>query len=102
MQIPDSLSKEELVALISQLEEQLTAQVAKPQPGKVYDRADRNDNRCVLCGKSREKADKLILGAHGGVCIACVDLCNDIIQSRKLQQERAEQSAQPGQAIETS
>ena len=41
---------------------------------------DRNDSRCVLCGKTREQVKKLILGVHGGVCLDCVDLCNDIIQ----------------------
>ncbi len=41
---------------------------------------DRNDSRCVLCGKSREQVKKLILGVHGGVCLDCVDLCNEIIK----------------------
>lgn len=41
---------------------------------------DRNDSRCILCGKSREQVKKLILGVHGGVCLDCVDLCNDIIR----------------------
>ena len=41
---------------------------------------DRNDSRCVLCGKSREQVKKLILGVHGGVCLDCVGLCNDIVQ----------------------
>jgi len=41
---------------------------------------DRNDSRCVLCGKSREQVKKLILGVHGGVCLDCVELCNDIIR----------------------
>jgi ATP-dependent Clp protease ATP-binding subunit ClpX len=42
---------------------------------------DRNDNRCVLCGKSREQVSKLILGVHGGVCVDCVSLCTDIVRS---------------------
>ncbi len=42
---------------------------------------DRIDGRCVLCGKTREQVKKLILGVHGGVCLDCVDLCNDIIRS---------------------
>ncbi|MBC8104620.1 MAG: ATP-dependent Clp protease ATP-binding subunit ClpX [Cytophagales bacterium] len=41
---------------------------------------DRNDSRCVLCGKSREQVKKLILGVHGGVCLDCVELCNDIVR----------------------
>lgn len=36
--------------------------------------------RCVLCGKSREQVSKLILGLHGGICVECVDLCNDVIR----------------------
>jgi len=43
--------------------------------------AERNDTRCLLCGKSREQVKKLILGVHGGVCLDCVDLCNEIIRS---------------------
>ena len=46
---------------------------------------DRNDSRCVLCGKSREQVKKLILGVHGGVCLDCVDLCNDIIRGENTQ-----------------
>jgi ATP-dependent Clp protease ATP-binding subunit ClpX len=42
---------------------------------------DRNDNRCVLCGKSREQVRKLIVGVHGGVCSDCVGLCNDVLRS---------------------
>ena len=42
---------------------------------------DRIDGRCVLCGKTREQVKKLILGVHGGVCLDCVELCNDIIRS---------------------
>jgi ATP-dependent Clp protease ATP-binding subunit ClpX len=36
--------------------------------------------RCVLCGKSREQVTKLILGLHGGICVECVDLCNEVIR----------------------
>lgn len=42
---------------------------------------DRIDGRCVLCGKTREQVKKLILGVHGGVCLDCVELCNEIIRS---------------------
>jgi ATP-dependent Clp protease ATP-binding subunit ClpX len=42
---------------------------------------DKNDSRCVLCGKTREQVKKLIIGVYGGVCLDCVDLCNDIIRS---------------------
>lgn len=47
-----------------------------------YDRSDsRIDSRCVLCGKTREQVKRLILGVHGGVCLDCVDRCNNIISS---------------------
>jgi ATP-dependent Clp protease ATP-binding subunit ClpX len=36
--------------------------------------------RCVLCGKAKEQVPKLILGLHGGICVECVDLCNDVIK----------------------
>jgi ATP-dependent Clp protease ATP-binding subunit ClpX len=42
---------------------------------------DKNESRCVLCGKSREQVKKLILGVHGGVCLECVGLCNEIIRA---------------------
>ena len=42
---------------------------------------ERSDGRCVLCGKTREQVRKLIVGQHGGVCLDCVELCNDIIRS---------------------
>ncbi|HZO89249.1 MAG TPA: glucose 1-dehydrogenase [Chthonomonadaceae bacterium] len=41
----------------------------------------RIEGRCVLCGKTREQVKKLILGVHGGVCLDCVELCNDILRS---------------------
>jgi len=41
---------------------------------------ERNDSRCLLCGKSREQVKKLILGTHGGVCLECVELCNEIVR----------------------
>jgi ATP-dependent Clp protease ATP-binding subunit ClpX len=46
---------------------------------------DRNDSRCLLCGKSREQVKKLILGMHGGVCLECVGLCNEIVRSDTTQ-----------------
>ncbi len=45
---------------------------------------DRDEmRRCVLCGKTREQVSKLILGLHGGICVECVDLCNDVIQEHE-------------------
>jgi ATP-dependent Clp protease ATP-binding subunit ClpX len=49
---------------------------------------DRIDGRCVLCGKTREQVEKLILGVHGGVCLECVELCNDIIRSNAQELDR--------------
>ena len=46
-----------------------------------------NEKRCVLCGKSREQVKKLIIGIHGGVCLECIDLCNDIIRNEAAQGE---------------
>ena len=46
------------------------------------------DGRCVLCGKTREQVKKLILGVHGGVCLDCVELCNDIIRSESPDSDR--------------
>ena len=41
-----------------------------------------------LCGKTREQVKKLILGVHGGVCLDCVELCNDIIRSDAQESDR--------------
>jgi ATP-dependent Clp protease ATP-binding subunit ClpX len=42
----------------------------------------------VLCGKTREQVKKLILGMHGGVCLDCIDLCNDIIRTEIQEPDR--------------
>lgn len=42
---------------------------------------DRSNERCVLCGKTRDQVKRLILGVYGGVCIDCVGLCNEIIRN---------------------
>jgi hypothetical protein len=66
--------------------------------------AQRNDSQCVLCGKSREhvKNGKLILGMLGGVCLECVELCNDIIRADASESEApADDNHEPrGAAIE--
>lgn len=49
---------------------------------------DSNEKRCVLCGKSREQVKKLIIGIYGGVCLECIDLCNDIVRNEAPQAER--------------
>ncbi len=53
---------------------------------------ERNDSRCLLCGKSREQVKKLILGVHGGVCLECVDLCNEIMRGDQATQTADEVS----------
>ena len=47
---------------------------------RVFER-DHNDNRCALCGKTREQVKKLIVGMYGGVCPECIEQCNQIIRS---------------------
>jgi len=42
---------------------------------------ENNDKRCVLCGKAREQVKKLIVGAHGAVCLECIALCNEIVRN---------------------
>ncbi len=42
----------------------------------------------MLCGKTREQVKKLILGVHGGVCLDCVELCNDILRSEGQEADR--------------
>ena len=34
----------------------------------------------MLCGKGREQVSKLVLGLHGGVCVDCVEVSNEIVQ----------------------
>ncbi|HEY3330557.1 MAG TPA: ATP-dependent Clp protease ATP-binding subunit ClpX [Capsulimonadaceae bacterium] len=53
--------------------------------------SDRNETRCLLCGKSRDQVRKLILGVHGGVCLECVSLCNEIIRNENPQAPEDEQ-----------
>jgi len=48
---------------------------------------DRSGERCALCGKSREQVKKLLVGVYGGVCVDCVELCNDIIRGGASQPE---------------
>ncbi len=57
---------------------------------------DRNDTRCALCGKPREQVKKLILGVYGGVCLDCVELCNEIVRGESAKAEQvAEVSSLP-------
>lgn len=45
--------------------------------------SDRENMRCLLCGKSRDHVRKLILGQHGGICVDCVDLCVQLIRDEE-------------------
>ena len=42
---------------------------------------ERGERRCALCGRTREQVKKLIVGVYGGICIECLDICNDTIKS---------------------
>ena len=46
---------------------------------------DRTGERCALCGKSRDQVKKLLVGVYGGICVECVELCNDIIRGENAQ-----------------
>lgn len=49
---------------------------------------DRDGVRCLLCGKPREQVrKKLIVGAHGAICVDCIEICNDIIRHELFQEE---------------
>lgn len=39
------------------------------------------DGRCALCGRSRDQVKKFMVGVYGGVCVDCVELCNDLIKN---------------------
>ena len=46
---------------------------------------DRTGERCSLCGKSRDQVRKLLVGVYGGICLDCVELCNEIIRGEANQ-----------------
>ncbi len=46
---------------------------------------DRTGERCSLCGKSRDQVRKLLVGVYGGICLDCVELCNEIIRGESGQ-----------------
>jgi len=48
---------------------------------------DRNDRRCALCGRSREQVKRLIVGVYGGICLKCLEVCNDTIRSELTETE---------------
>jgi ATP-dependent Clp protease ATP-binding subunit ClpX len=42
---------------------------------------DRSERRCALCGRSREQVKKLIVGVYGGICLECLEVCNDTVKN---------------------
>jgi len=57
--------------------------------------SDRDETRCLLCGKSRNQVQKLILGVHGGVCLDCVAQCNEVIKNETAPSETEEAPSEP-------
>lgn len=49
---------------------------------------DRSERRCALCGRSREQVKKLIVGVYGGICLECLEVCNDTIKGEPEHQPR--------------
>ena len=43
--------------------------------------ADRSERRCALCGRSQEQVRKLIIGVYGGICLECLEVCNDTLRT---------------------
>ena len=81
-------AKAEVIIL---LETPVTEESTEPKQRVVSEK--RSTTQCVLCGKSREAVKKLILGVYGGVCVDCVDLCQEIIEkpdskARELKRRR--------------
>jgi ATP-dependent Clp protease ATP-binding subunit ClpX len=48
---------------------------------------DRGERRCALCGRSREQVRKLIVGVYGGICLECLQVCNETIRGELAQVE---------------
>ncbi|MHB1191300.1 MAG: AAA family ATPase, partial [Armatimonadota bacterium] len=51
---------------------------------------ERGERRCALCGRSREQVRKLIVGVYGGICLECLEVCNDTLRGEISQTEQAE------------
>src|SRR5690242_3182036 len=51
---------------------------------------DQPSENCALCGRPREAAGRLIVGAKGAICLDCVALCDEIV---------AEEEAAPHQTL---
>ncbi|HEY3298889.1 MAG TPA: ATP-dependent Clp protease ATP-binding subunit ClpX [Armatimonadota bacterium] len=57
---------------------------------------DKGERRCALCGRSREQVKKLIVGVYGGICLECLDVCNETIKGETTR------PAEPVEAFEFS
>ena len=43
--------------------------------------SERSDRRCALCGRSQEQVRRLIVGVYGGICLECLEVCNDTLRT---------------------
>ena len=48
--------------------------------------------RCSFCNKCQREVKKLIAGPKVFICDECVDICLDIIEEDRLQEQQLEQS----------
>ena len=43
---------------------------------------------CFMCGNSRAQLDsagvKLILGVYGGICVSCIELCREVMETEGI------------------
>ena len=51
------------------------------------DELDSFERRCAICGRSSEQVKKLIVGVYGGICLDCLDICNDTLKSEHMHAE---------------
>ena len=51
---------------------------------------EKGERRCVLCGRSREQVKKLIVGIYGGICLECLEVCNETIRGEAAAHAPAE------------
>ncbi|MCL6518386.1 MAG: ATP-dependent Clp protease ATP-binding subunit ClpX [Armatimonadetes bacterium] len=50
---------------------------------------ERGEQRCALCGRSREQVQRLIVGPYGGICLECLELCNETIRAELGRREES-------------
>ncbi len=49
-----------------------------------------NHQHCSFCGKSQEEVGNLIAGVEGLICGECIELCHDLLQEQKSENNTAE------------